>query len=124
MVNKVEVRGAGVLVTGYVAIVLGTVVALAVMSSMAPRLATDEAWGHAVIVAIFAIVLPLRLRSARAGNARAWRAVGVIAAVLLVVNVVEAALPGAFPVWMRVQMAVIAVLMAALVVLTRKASRG
>jgi hypothetical protein len=124
MVNKAGVPGAGALVAGYVAIALGTVVALAVMSSVAPELATDEAWGHAVIVAISAIVLPLRFRSARAGNARAWRAVGVIAAVLLVVNVVEAALPEVFPGWMRVQMAVVAVLMAALVVLTRTASRG
>lgn len=121
MVNKGVL---GALVTGYVVIALATVAALAIMSSAAPALATSEAWGHAVIVAVFAIVLLLRWRSARAGDAKAWRAVGVIAAVLLVVNAVEAALPGVFPVWMRVEMAVIAVLMCVLVVLMRQKARG
>lgn len=122
MVNKGAAAGA--LVAGYVVISLGTVAALAILSSAAPVPATGEAWGHAVIVAVFAFVLLLRFRSARSGNARAWRAVGVIAAVLLVVNVVEAALPGVFPGWMRIEMVVIAALMCALVVLTRQQARG
>jgi hypothetical protein len=86
------------------------VVALAVLSGVAPRLATPEAWGHAVIVAVFAVVLPLRWRAARRGGTRGLRAVGIIAAVLAVVNAVEACLP-AFPAWMRVEMALVAVLM-------------
>jgi hypothetical protein len=45
----------------------------------------------------------------------ALRAVAIIASVLLAVNVVEAALPHAFPGWMRIEMVVIAVLMAVVV---------
>jgi hypothetical protein len=119
MVNSGGTKQAGALIAGYVVIALGTVVALAVLAAAAPAQATSEAWGHAVIVAVFAVLLPLRYRAARSGKPGAVRAVGIVAAVLLVVNVVEAALPGAFPVWMRIEMVVIAVLMAALVLAVR-----
>src|SRR3954466_13784716 len=52
----------------YVAIALGTIAVLALLSAVAPHQATQEAWVHAVIVAVFAVVLPLRLRAARAGS--------------------------------------------------------
>lgn len=130
MVNSVEtvgtnrLRGASVLVAVYAAVTVGTVVALAVLSAVAPERATQEAWGHAVIVLVLAVVLVLRLRAARAGSVRARRAVGIVAAVLVVVNLVEAALPGVFPGWMRVEMVAIAVAMAVLVVLVRRDAAG
>jgi peptidoglycan/LPS O-acetylase OafA/YrhL len=98
----------------YVVIALATVAALVVLSRAAPDLATGEAWGHAVIVAAFAVLLALRLRSARRGSGRARWAVGIIAAVLAVANLVEAALPGVFPGWMRVEMLGIAAVAALL----------
>lgn len=105
----------GVLVRVYVAIVLGTVVALGILSVAAPAQATRDAWGHAVIVAVFAVLLPLRLRSARAGSRGGLRAVGLISAALFLVNVIEVMIPGLFPVWLRAVMVGIAVLMAAVV---------
>ena len=99
----------------YVALTVSTLVALGVMSALAPRLATHEAWGHAVIVAIFAILLRLRMRAARRGRGPALRAVMIIAGALFAVNVVEAALPHAFPAWMRIEMAVTALIMALLI---------
>jgi len=115
MANKqssaARLDAAGAVVAAYVVLVVATLGALAVLSGTAPRLATAEAWGHAVLVAIFAVLLPLRLRAARRGSGRALRALGVIAAVLAAVNLVEAVLPGVFPVWMRIEMAVIAALM-------------
>lgn len=101
----------------YVAVVVGTIVALGILSAVAPRQAPTEAWVHAVIVAVFAVLLPLRARAARAGGRGALRAVGIIAAVLLVVNVVEALIPGLFPLWMRILMVVIALLMVTVVLL-------
>ena len=59
----------GAIVWTYVAIALGTIAALAVLSAVAPYEATQAAWVHAVIVAVLAVVLPLRLRAARAGSA-------------------------------------------------------
>lgn len=101
----------GVLVGIYLGVVLLTLAALAVMSVVAPDQATEHAWGHAIVVAVFAVLLPLRLRSAQRGRRGAIRAVGIIAAVLLVANVVEALLPGFVPDWMRGEMILVALLM-------------
>lgn len=90
---------------------VATIVALVILSIAAPEQATSEAWGHAIVVALFAILLPLRARSARRGSPSALRAVGVIAAILLAVNVVEALIPGFVPLWMKIQMMVVAVVM-------------
>lgn len=105
------------LVMLYVVSVVATIIALVLLSALAPKQATNEAWGHAIIVAVFAVVLPLRLCAARRGNRRARIAVGVIATVLVVVNVVEAAIPGFVPVWMRIAMLGTAVLMAVIALL-------
>ncbi|WP_433274979.1 hypothetical protein ACQPZA_27025 [Pseudonocardia xinjiangensis] len=106
----------------YVALTIGTLIALIVLTSSAPGLATDEAWGHAVVVAAFAVLLPLRLRAARRSR-RALQAVAVIAGVLVAVNVVEAALPGVFPAWMRLEMVATAVVMVLVAFLTVRAGR-
>ncbi|MYT28953.1 MULTISPECIES: hypothetical protein [unclassified Streptomyces] len=137
MVNKMDVNelhSAGLaslpltrvkrLVGVYVVIALGTLAALAVMTSVAPSLATSEAWGHAVIVAVFAILLPLRTRAALKGSGSGLRAITIIGCVLLVVNLVEAALPGVFPGWMRVEMVVIAVMMLAVATQSIRARRN
>ena len=99
------------LVRVYVLIAVATVVALAVLSAMAPDQAPRDAWVHAIVVVVFAMVLPLRLRSAQRGSVMALRAVGIIAGVLFLANVVEALLPNFAPGWMRVEMIVIALVM-------------
>jgi peptidoglycan/LPS O-acetylase OafA/YrhL len=127
MVNNISLdRFAPVrrVVAAYVVVALGTVAALIPLTIAAPRLATDEAWGHAVIVGAFSIVLFFRARAARKGSATGLRAVAIIGCVLFVVNLVEAALPGVFPSWMRVEMLVIAALMLALVVLAARVRRA
>lgn len=108
----------------YVAIVLGTIAALGILSATAPHLATQDVWVHAVIVAVFAVVLPLRLRAARSGNPAALRAIGIISAVLFLVNVIEVLIPGLFPLWMRAEMIGIAVVTAAVVLLVVRERAG
>lgn len=112
--RSADLAAASVVVRAYAVLTAATVAALIVMSAVAPRLATSNAWGHAVIVVIFVILLPLRMRAARKGSTRALRGMTIMAVAVLAVNVVEAALPQ-FPGWMRIEMAVIAVLMALLV---------
>lgn len=126
MVTNASVDGLGAVrrvVAAYVVVALGTVPALAVLSMVAPNLATSEAWGHAVIVGVLAIVLAVRVRAARKGSVAGLRAVTIIGCVLMVVNLVEAALPGVFPSWMRVEMLAIAAMMLVLVVLAVRARR-
>lgn len=105
------------LVILYVAVVAATIMTLGILSPLAPAQATAEAWGHVLIVSVFAVLLPLRLRAARRGSSRAYAAVGIIAIALLIVNVVEALIPGFLPIWMRIEMVGIAALMAVIVVL-------
>ena len=111
------------LVKVYIAATAATIVALVVLSAIGSDLATSNAWGHAIVVAAFAVLLPLRLRAAHRGSRSAVRAVGVIAAVLLVVNLVEAVIPNCLPGWMRVEMLAVAALMAAVIVSVRRAAR-
>ena len=117
MANTVQLSFLTATVRVYVLVVLATIAVLIVMSGLSPHLATEHAWGHAVIVAVFAVLLPLRLRSARAGNRGGLRAVGISSAVLLLVNVIEILIPGFLPEWMRIEMIGIAALMALSVVL-------
>lgn len=109
---------------GYLALVVGTLGGLAGMSIAAPALAPQSAWVHQAIVTVFAVVLLLRLRRAVAGNTRALRASGIIAGVLVAVNVVEAQLPGLFPTWMRAMMLLTALVLLAVVATVIRARVG
>lgn len=117
-----DLQAIAVLVHIYVVIVLGTLAALGIMSAAAPALATTDAWVHAVIVALFAVLLPLQLRSATSGSRGGLRALGLISAALFLVNAVEVMIPGLFPVWLRVVMVGIALLMAAMIGLVVRAA--
>ena len=118
MVNKTSsLSSLHRVVYSYTAVAAATIVVLAVVSGVAPREAPADAWVHAVVVGVFALVLPLRLRGVRAGDRGSLRAVGIISGVLVVVNVAEALVPDFVPTWMRVEMVGIAVLMAASVAL-------
>ena len=123
MVSTVALRSLSRLVNTYVVVVVLTLAALVVLSIADPSQAPQDAWVHEVVVAAFAVLLPLRLRAARRGDGGALRAVGVIAGVLLAVNLVEAIVLDVVPVWMRVEMAAVAVLMAAVVVLVVRERR-
>jgi hypothetical protein len=103
MVNDIEMaetpqlRRLAAVIAAYVAVSLFTLAALGVLAALAPSLATQDAWVHAVLVAAFAVVLPLRLRQARRGSVPALRAVGIVSAVVSLVNIVEVMIPGLFP---------------------------
>ena len=113
-----RLRAISTVVGIYVAIVTGTIAALGILSATAPHLATQDAWVHAVIVAVFAVVFPLRLRAARACRPGALRAVGIISAVLFLVNVTDDV--RLFPLWMRAEMIGIARVMAVVIVLVAR----
>ena len=120
--EPVVLRGLAVVVRVYVALAVATVLALAVLALTSPGLAPQAAWIHAVIVVVLAAVLPMRLRAARRGSRPALRAVGIIAAVLLVANVVVALVPDLLPTWMRVEMIAVALLMGVAVLLVVRAA--
>lgn len=95
----------------YSFLALATVALLAIFSVTTPALATKDAWIHAIIVAVFALILPLRARAAKSGKRSALRATGIISSVIFLVNVIEGLIPNFVPVWMRVDMFITAALM-------------
>lgn len=109
------------LAISYSVIALVAIAALAVFSITRPSLVNEDAWVHCIVVGVFALVLPLRAKAA-AEKRSALRATGIIAAVLFVVNVVEAFLPNFMPTWLRVVMVAIALIMACIVGLVTNVS--
>lgn len=122
MVNKTSLNAITTAVVAYVALTAATVLTLVILSFVESDLATGHAWGHAIIVLVFAVLLPMRLRAARAGKRSGLRAVGIISGALVVVNMVEGVLPGFFPTWMQVEMFCVAALMVANVTLVARAA--
>jgi peptidoglycan/LPS O-acetylase OafA/YrhL len=110
------------LVAIYVVLTIASVAVLVVLSAIGSPQATDAAWGHAVITALFCVLLPLRMRAARRGRPGAVRAVRIIALALLVVNAVEAALSSTFPFWMRLEMLAVVIIMALLAAVSSRGS--
>ena len=122
MVNTSPLNASATVVRVYVGLTAATVLTLVLLSLVAPDLATGHAWGHAIIVVVFAVLLPVRLRAAREGKRSGLRAVGVISGALVAVNLVEGVLPGLFPTRMRVEMFCVAALMAGNVLLVVRAA--
>lgn len=117
MVNNLGVvhppRSLGTVISVYVVNVVAVLAVLVALSVTAPRLATEDAWVHSVVVAVLAGVLVLRLRAAQAGRRSGLRAVGLVCAVLFVANVVLALAPGFLPGWLRLDAVLVAGLMLA-----------
>lgn len=82
-----------------------------------PAVATQDAWVHGVIVAATAVLLLTFAVRALGGRRRAYVRLRISSGVLLIALIVIAALPGAFPVWMRAMEAVSAICLAVAVVI-------
>jgi hypothetical protein len=124
MANNSSLHSSGIVVRVYVALTAATVLALVPLAVVAPRLAAAHAWGHAIVVVAFAVLLPLRLRAARKGDGGALRAVAIISGALAAVSLVEGTIPDFFPLWMRLEMLCVAALMVGNVLLVQRAALG
>jgi hypothetical protein len=79
--------------------------------------ATDEAWGHAIVVLVFAALLvPAASRAAR-GSRGAYRRLLIVSIVIPVASVVLVALPHLLPEWMRIEQAAYGALLLVVAVL-------
>src|SRR5690348_13886215 len=104
------------LVAAYSALSLGTLVAAFFMRHNSAEV-TSPVWVRATIV--FATSLLMYSFAARAarGGPDAYKRLRIVSAVMLVAIVVIVALPGAFPVWLRIEQAGCGVLLLGVVVL-------
>lgn len=105
------VRG---LVGGYLGLSVLTLVAIFLMRDN-KTMVTDAVWVRATIVVASALLtLSFAVRAAR-GSRRAFLRLRIVSGVMLVAIVVIVVLPGAFPVWLRIEQGVCGLVLAGVV---------
>jgi len=99
------------LVGGYVAISLGALVALFLMSNQ-----TQEAWVHGVIVAATSLLMALFARGVIKGRAKAYLRLRITTIIMVIAIAITTAIPGDFPDWMKVEQVVCGLLLVGAVI--------
>jgi hypothetical protein len=103
------------LVSGYLGISVLSLVAIVLLRNNAAAV-NSAVWTRATIVVISALLtLAFTLRASR-GSRRAYRRLRIISAVMVVAIVVIIALPGTFPLWMKIEQGVCGVVLMGVVV--------
>jgi hypothetical protein len=115
-----EMRTINVLTRCYLALSVLTVVAIAVLRND-EALVNTAVWVRATIVAVSAALLALFAAKATRGSRGAYRRLRIVSAVMLVAVVVIVAIPGDFPVWLKVEQAVCGVFLAGIVLIANSA---
>jgi hypothetical protein len=108
-------RTAKMLVGAYVVLSVLTLAAIVVLRNH-PDLVTDAVWVRATIVVLSSLLTLLFTRQAANGSRRGYLRLRLVSAIMLVAIVVIVALPGAFPVWLRLEQAVCGLLLLGVVI--------
>lgn len=109
-------RSVQLLVIGYVAISVLTLVAIIALRNHA-TVVNDAVWTRGTIVVASSALTLLFARSAARGSRRGYLRLRIVSAVMLVAIVVIIALPGTFPLWMKGEQAVCGLLLLAVTLL-------
>jgi hypothetical protein len=109
-------RGVLVLAGSYVGLCVLTMVA-AVLLRNHPSIVTSTVWVRGTIVLASSILTLLFARGAARGNPRAWLRLRIVTAVMVVAIAVIIALPGLFPVWMRIEQGVCGLVLLGIVII-------
>src|SRR4051812_5614313 len=117
---RAALRGARWLLVGYTVLSVLAVGVLVVLRGDA-AVATDAAWVRASIVLVSSLLTLLFAAQAAGGSPRGYLRLRLVTTVMLVAIIVIVAIPGAFPVWLRVEQAVCGLLLAGVVLLVNRA---
>ena len=109
-------RSVQLLVIGYVAISVLTLVAIIALRNHT-TVVNDAVWTRGTIVVASSALTFLFARSAARGSRRGYLRLRIVSAVMLVAIVVIIALPGTFPLWMKGEQAVCGLLLLAVTLL-------
>jgi hypothetical protein len=112
-------RSVTVLLGAYLGISILTLVAIIVLRND-PAVVTTAVWIRSSIVVVSAAFLFVSALGARGGAPRAFLRVRLISAILLVAIVVIIALPGTFPLWLKLEQAVCGLILLAVVILVNR----
>jgi hypothetical protein len=112
-------RSARVLVAGYLALSALTLVAVILMRDRADMV-TPAVWGRTSIVAATSLLMMSFVVRAGRGSPRAYLRLRLVSAIMLVAIAVILAIPGDFPVWLKVEQGVCGLLLLGVVVLVNR----
>lgn len=99
-----------VLVGGYLGVNVAALVAIVLMRHDA-ALVTDAVWTRGTLISVSAVLTFLFAVQAARGSARAYLRLRIIALIQLVAIVAIIVVPGAFPLWMKVEQGVCGLLL-------------
>lgn len=122
LVDHLSVRGRSILravtalVGGYLGLSALTLCAIILFRDN-PSIVTIAVWIRGSLVAASAVVLFLAALRASGGSARAFLRVRLISAIVLIAIVVIIALPGTFPLWLKIEQAICGILLVGVVIL-------
>ncbi|MEU4196693.1 hypothetical protein AB0E69_32645 [Kribbella sp. NPDC026611] len=114
--SAAALRSVQLLVTGYLAVSVLTLVAIIALRNHS-SVVTDTVWTRGTIVVASSVLTFLFARRAARGSRRGYLRLRIVSAVMLVAIVVIIALPGVFPVWMRIEQGVCGLLLLGVVLL-------
>lgn len=118
--RRAALRGARWLLAGYTVLSVLAMGVLVVLRDDA-TVATDAAWVRASIVLVSSLLTLLFAAQAAGGSPKGYLRLRLVTAIMLVAIIVIVAIPGAFPVWLRVEQAVCGLLLAGVVLLVNRA---
>ena len=108
---------AQVLLGGYAAVSVLTLLAIVVFSGN-PEIVTDAVWIRGSILAVASVITYLIGVYMARGSRNAYRRVKIIAIAQVVAIVVIESVPGAFPIWFKIENGVCGALLVIVVLLT------
>lgn len=108
--TKIAFRSTELLVGGYAGISVLTLVAIVVLRNHA-AVVNSAVWTHGTIVAASALLLFTFTVRAAAGSRRAYLRLRIASSVMVVAIAVIIALPGTFPLWMKIEQGVCGLLL-------------
>src|SRR5690348_8602528 len=109
-------RTVKILAASYLALSVLTLLAV-VMLRHHPSIVTDAVWVRSTIVVLSAALTFTFAVRAAAGSRGAYRRLRILSSVMVVAIVVIIALPGLFPVWLKIEQGVCALLLVGVVIL-------
>ena len=115
-VSRTLMRRLRVLVGGYVSLSVLTVVAIVLMRDH-PDLVPPQVWIRGIIVAAAALLMALFVRQTSRGSRRSYLRLRLTSGIMLAAIIVIIALPGDFPLWMKIEQAVCGILLLGVVAL-------
>lgn len=98
-------RGLKLLVSGYAGISVLTLAAIILLRDH-PTIVTSAVWVRATIVVLSGLLMYLLTEKAARGARRAFLRLRIVSVVVVVAIVVIIALPGTFPLWMKIEQGV------------------